>query len=67
MVLVEARLRYRKADQYLLNFIFGEKSGLTAPITEMTTVTRTIRVEGGAVRRRAAANSHSQFGAGAGR
>jgi hypothetical protein len=49
-LLVEARLRYRKADQYLLNFIFGEKSGLTAPITDMTTVRRTIRVESGAGR-----------------
>jgi hypothetical protein len=66
-VLVQAKLRYRKADQYLLNFIFGEKSGLTAPITDMTTVRRTIRVEGGAARHLAAANSHSQFGTGAGR
>lgn len=67
-VLVEARLRYRKADQYLLNFIFGEKSGLTAPITDMTTVTRTIRVESGPLRHRAAApGSAASSGAGAGR
>ena len=46
---VEARLRYRKTDQYLLNFIFGEKSGLTAPITDMTTQTRTIIVDKGTV------------------
>jgi hypothetical protein len=32
---VTARLLYRKMDQYLLNFMFGEQSGLTAPITEM--------------------------------
>ncbi|HXI04182.1 MAG TPA: multiheme c-type cytochrome [Candidatus Saccharimonadales bacterium] len=32
---VEARLLYRKTDQYLLNFMFGEQKGLTAPITEM--------------------------------
>lgn len=30
-----ARLLYRKVDQYLLNFIFGEKAGLTMPVTEM--------------------------------
>jgi hypothetical protein len=33
---VRARLMYRKLDQYLLNFLFGEKAGLTTPITEMT-------------------------------
>ena len=32
---VKARLLYRKADQYLLNFMFGEDSGLTSPVTEM--------------------------------
>jgi len=32
---VTARLLYRKFDQYLLNFMFGEAAGLTAPITEM--------------------------------
>ena len=32
---VTARLLYRKIDQYLLNFMFGESPGLTTPITEM--------------------------------
>ncbi|MFQ5876611.1 MAG: multiheme c-type cytochrome [Acidobacteriota bacterium] len=32
---VTARLMYRKIDQYLLNFMFGEEAGLTTPITEM--------------------------------
>jgi hypothetical protein len=41
---VTARLMYRKIDQYLLNFMFGEKSGLTAPVTEMARDTATIRV-----------------------
>jgi hypothetical protein len=41
---VRARLRYRKVDQYLLNFIFGEKSGLTAPITDMAVIERSIPV-----------------------
>jgi hypothetical protein len=35
---------YRKIDQYLLNFMFGEKSGLTAPATEMARAEATIRI-----------------------
>jgi hypothetical protein len=35
---------YRKIDQYLLNFMFGEKSGLTAPATEMASAEADIRV-----------------------
>jgi hypothetical protein len=42
---VEARLRYRKVDQFLLNFLFGEKKGLTAPVTDMASDRRTIEVE----------------------
>jgi hypothetical protein len=41
---VRARLRYRKVDQYLLNFIFGANAGLTAPVTDMAEVERTILV-----------------------
>jgi hypothetical protein len=37
-------------DQYLVNFLFGEKSGITSPITVMTAQTATIRVEGDARR-----------------
>jgi hypothetical protein len=44
---VSARLMYRKADQFLLNFLFGEKSGLTAPVTEMSSDQKTIRVVSG--------------------
>jgi hypothetical protein len=43
---VTARLMYRKIDQYLLNFMFGEKAGLTAPATEMARSETTIRVLG---------------------
>ena len=32
---VEAALLYRKVDQYLINFLLGEDSGLTAPVVEM--------------------------------
>jgi hypothetical protein len=41
---VTARLLYRKVDQYLLNFMFGEKAGLTMPVTEMARAEARIRV-----------------------
>jgi hypothetical protein len=41
---VRARLLYRKIDQFLLNFLFGEESGLTTPITEMASVEKEIRL-----------------------
>ena len=40
---VEARLRYRKVDQTLINFLAPGK-GLTAPITDISTARGTIRV-----------------------
>lgn len=43
---VEARLMYRKIDQFLLNFLFGEQSGLTAPATVVSEDRKTIRVTG---------------------
>jgi hypothetical protein len=30
---ITAKLLYRKVDQFLLNFLFGEEAGVTAPIT----------------------------------
>jgi hypothetical protein len=42
---VTAILEYRKVDQFLLNFLFGEKSGLTAPVTEIARVSADVRVE----------------------
>ena len=44
---IEARLNYRKVDQYLLNFLFGEDSGLTAPIVQVAESTATVRVAPG--------------------
>ncbi len=41
---VEARLMYRKVDQFLLNFLFGEEAGLTSAVTVMSEDTKTIRV-----------------------
>lgn len=45
---ISARLLYRKADQFLLNFLFGEESGITSPVTVMSESQATIRVEPGA-------------------
>lgn len=44
---VTARLMYRKVDQYLLNFLFGKESGITAPITVVSEDRKTIRVASG--------------------
>ena len=41
---VTARLKYRKVDQFLLNFLFGEDVGVTAPVTEISSATATVRV-----------------------
>ena len=41
---VTAKLMYRKVDQFLLNFLFGKESGLTAPVTVMSEDQRTIKV-----------------------
>ena len=41
---VKVRLRYRKISQYLLNFMFGADSGLTAPIVDLDSDTRRIPV-----------------------
>lgn len=44
---VKARLMYRKADQYLLNFLFGKESGVTAPVTMLSEDRKTIHVGSG--------------------
>ncbi len=41
---VTAKLMYRKVDQFLLNFLFGAESGLTAPVTVMSESEKVIRV-----------------------
>lgn len=45
---VVARLNYRKVDQFLLNFLLGEKSGVTAPVVEVASATAIVRVGSGA-------------------
>ena len=41
---VTARLMYRKADQFLLNFLFGESAGITTPVTVLSEDTKHIEV-----------------------
>jgi hypothetical protein len=41
---VSARLMYRKVDQFLLNFLFGESSGITSPVTVVSQDTTSIEV-----------------------
>jgi hypothetical protein len=48
---VSARLLYRKVNQYLLNFLFGEKAGLTMPVSEMAHAEATIHLRPTSTRR----------------
>jgi cytochrome c554/c'-like protein len=41
---VRGKLLYRKLDQFLINFLFGENSGITAPVTVMSEDVKVIRV-----------------------
>ena len=41
---VEAKLQYRKIDQFLLNFLMGEASGLTTPVTTISQDSKVIEV-----------------------
>ena len=41
---VDVRLMYRKVDQFLINFLLGEDSGLTAPVVEMARTSVTVPV-----------------------
>jgi hypothetical protein len=48
-------LHYRKVDQFLLNYVLGEKAGVTAPVVDITSATATVvvrpkRVAAGALR-----------------
>jgi len=46
---VDAILHYRKIDQFLLNYVMGEKSGLTAPVVDISKASTSVCVirEGG--------------------
>jgi hypothetical protein len=42
---ITAILNYRKVDQFLLNYMFGEDSGLTAPVVELDRTTAVVRID----------------------
>ena len=41
---IEAILHYRKIDQFLLNYVLGEKSGVTAPVVDIANATAEVCV-----------------------
>ncbi len=41
---IHATLQYRKIDQFLLNFVLGEKAGLTAPAVEIASAAASVCV-----------------------
>jgi Cytochrome c554 and c-prime len=41
---IMAILHYRKVDQFLLNFVLGEKAGITAPVVDLATATATVSI-----------------------
>ncbi len=42
---ITAILQYRKVDQFLINYLLGEDSGLTAPVVELTRAETTVEVK----------------------
>ncbi len=54
---ITAVLHYRKIDQFLLNYVLGEKSGVTAPVVDIARASATvaIRTKGAGPARRSAA------------
>jgi hypothetical protein len=44
---IEARLHYRKIDQFLLNYVLGENSGLTAPVIDVASASTDVCVSKG--------------------
>jgi hypothetical protein len=41
---VHAKLQYRKIDQFLLNYLLGEKAGITTPVTTVSEETKIIQI-----------------------
>jgi hypothetical protein len=42
---IDVALNYRKVDQFLLNYLFGETNTLTAPVTEIARTTLRVKVQ----------------------
>jgi hypothetical protein len=64
---ITAILHYRKVDQYLINFLLGEDSGLTAPVIEMNRVTVEVPVASPSERAAAETRAGLPLTAGGGR
>jgi hypothetical protein len=41
---IQVALQYRKVDQFLLNYLFGETNRLTAPVTEIARASTKVAV-----------------------
>ena len=41
---ITAALQYRKVDQFLLNYLFGDENKLTSPVTEIDRATASVEV-----------------------
>lgn len=41
---ITAKLLYRKFDQYILNYLYGEESGITANVSQLSEDTKTVKV-----------------------
>jgi hypothetical protein len=41
---IDVSLQYRKVDQFLLNFMYGETNTLTSPVTEIARTQVTVKV-----------------------
>lgn len=41
---IEAKLNYRKVDQFLLNYVFGPDKRMTSPVVEIARAEKTVRV-----------------------
>jgi hypothetical protein len=42
---LDVALQYRKVDQFLLNYLFGESNKVTSPVTEIARVSKTVTVK----------------------
>ncbi|MFQ5704740.1 MAG: multiheme c-type cytochrome [Gemmatimonadales bacterium] len=47
---VSAKVQYRKADQFFLNFLFGKDAGVTAPVTTISQATTDISLSSASTR-----------------
>lgn len=47
---ISAKLRYRKIGQFLINFVFGDKTELTCPVTDLSTAYADVTVAGSRTR-----------------